>query len=729
MTIELPKRRAVRLLTAQSFAFGVTMALLLITGNALFLDTYGAEWLPATYIAVAIVGVAVSWLLARTLRRVPLVAVATFTLGAQAVLFLLSWLLAMTGNLWVSAVLVVLFPLAIQIGFVFVGGQAGRLLDLRELKELFPRIVSGFAVGFLAGGLAGAPLLVVLGDTEDLLVVATVAQVAFVGLLLVTERRFPALRTQPSHGDQSDAESFSRPALRTLLAHPLVVAIIGYQVLSAVGTQLVDFVFFERAANRYTESTDLARFLSGYTALLNLVDIVFLALVAGPLLRRFGLRFGLLANPAFVAVAMGAMTALAFGPGAAGLSFLAVAGVARVTDVVLTDGTTRTSINATYQLLPGEDRLAVQAVVEGAGVPIAIGLTGVLLLVLQVLAGDTAIVVAIATVVCIAWTVVAWFAHRAYSVGLREAVVKRTLHESSLDLGDATEQAALAELLASDDGRRVGLGLELLAGLTSPATEAELKRLLDDEQPNVRLAALAELAGPAGASLADADAASLMEALDGDGDLTAPATLRALRACRSLPPEIAVDRLLRCVTHSDRTVGLTVLAALAVAGPAATGEVDDVLEHVVADDMTHARRILSARLDPTVASSSILMWALDDELELLRQRAFSMLVISVGEVAARARRIFQEDNRSAQALALEALDVAVGRDRRPLLVLVRPDLDDAGRLAALGGALASGPSGSRWIDDLASDPADHWRSEWLRLCARHEESGVGTSAG
>ena len=151
MTIELPKRRAVRLLTAQSFAFGVTMALLLITGNALFLDTYGAEWLPATYIAVAIVGVAVSWLLARTLRRVPLVAVATFTLGAQAVLFLLSWLLAMTGNLWVSAVLVVLFPLAIQIGFVFVGGQAGRLLDLRELKELFPRIVSGFAVGFLAG--------------------------------------------------------------------------------------------------------------------------------------------------------------------------------------------------------------------------------------------------------------------------------------------------------------------------------------------------------------------------------------------------------------------------------------------------------------------------------------------------------------------------------------------------------------------------------------------------
>ena len=30
---------------------------------------------------------------------------------------------------------------------MFIGGQAGRLLDVRQMKELFPRIVSGFAVG------------------------------------------------------------------------------------------------------------------------------------------------------------------------------------------------------------------------------------------------------------------------------------------------------------------------------------------------------------------------------------------------------------------------------------------------------------------------------------------------------------------------------------------------------------------------------------------------------
>ena len=721
MIIGPPSRRAARLLMAQAFAFGVTMALLLVVGNALFLDAYGSEWLPATYVAVAVVGVSLSWLLARTLRRFSLVAVGAVTLGAQAVLFFASWLLLVSGSLWISAVLVVLFPLAIQIGFVFVGGQAGRLLDVREVKELFPRIVSGFATGFLVGGLAGAPLLVVLGETADLLVVATAAQLAFVGLLLATERLFPGLSDHAAEKDRSDGAS-SRPPLRTLLARPLVVAIIGYQILSAVGTQLVDFVFFDRAANRYADSADLAKFLSTYTALLNLVDIVFLAVLAGPLLRRFGLRFGLLANPTAVAVGMAAMTALAFGSGAAALSFLAMAGLTRITDVGLTDGTTRTSINATYQVIPGEDRIAVQTVVEGAGVPIAIGFTGVLLLVLQVLPGDIAVVVTIGTVVCIAWTVLAWFTHRAYSVGLRRAVVNRTLDESTLDLDEATDEAALAALLSSDDGRRVGLGLELLAGLTSPATEAELKRLLDDEQPRVRLAALTELAGSTGAALSGADASRLMEALDGDGDLTAPNTLRALRACRSLPPDVAVDRLLRHATHPDRTVGRAVLAALASAGPTATGEVDAVLERVAVDDTAHARRILSSRLDPTVNSSPTLIRALDDELELLRDRAFSVLGIRVGAVAAHARRIFRDGDKSAQALALEALEVAVGRDQALCLVLVRPDLDDARRLVALGGAVS--PAGSTWIGDLAADPADLWRSVWLRLCARHEKAGA-----
>ena len=46
-----PERGVIALLTAQALAFGVMLALLVVPANALFLDAYGAKWLPATYIA------------------------------------------------------------------------------------------------------------------------------------------------------------------------------------------------------------------------------------------------------------------------------------------------------------------------------------------------------------------------------------------------------------------------------------------------------------------------------------------------------------------------------------------------------------------------------------------------------------------------------------------------------------------------------------------------------
>ena len=130
-----------------------------------------------------------------------------------------------------------------------------------------------------------------------------------------------------------------------------------------------------RAAARYS-GDDLTRFLSAYTGALNLADILFLAFLAGPLMRRFGLRLGLVLNPAVVAAVLAVMAVVVAGPGAASFGLFVLAGVLRIADITTTDGTTRTSINAAFQVVPVEERLAVQAVVEGISVPIAIGSPG-----------------------------------------------------------------------------------------------------------------------------------------------------------------------------------------------------------------------------------------------------------------------------------------------------------------------------------------------------------------
>ncbi len=508
-----PTRGVVGLLTAQAFAFGVTLALLIIPANSLFLDEYGSEWLPLTYIAIAVFGSGASALIARAARRTRLARIATATLGALALLYGASWAILLAGGVWVSAVLLVLFPIALQTGFVFVGGQAGRLLDVRQMKALFPRVVSGFAVGFLVGGLLGVPLLALLGSTENLLLGTTAAQIAFLGLLLVTERRFPEVRA----AQVEDAPAVVRPPLRTLFASGLALLLLGYQVLSAMGSQVVDFLLFDRAAARYS-GEDLTQFLSTYTAVLNLADILFLALLAGPLMRRFGLRLGLVLNPAVVVGVLVPMALVAAGPGTASFALFALAGLLRIADIAATDGTTRTSINAAYQVVPVGERLAVQAVVEGIGVPVAMGATGVFLLALEAFDLGVGAVIVFGLVLGAVWTVIAVGVYRSYTRALADEVRRRPLVVGEFDVaGD--DIAAARTLLRSDDSRDVRLGLDLLAGVASPASDAELRQLAEHPDPEVRMRALGQLAA-GGDARAARDAAALVPDLARSDDHT-----------------------------------------------------------------------------------------------------------------------------------------------------------------------------------------------------------------
>jgi hypothetical protein len=550
-----PPPGVVGLLTAQALAFGVTLALLLVPANSLFLDAYGSQWLPVTYIATAVLGSAAAALIARAARRTRLIRVASASLGAFAALFAASWAILVAGGDWVSGVLLVTFPIAIQIGFVFIGGQAGRLLDVRQMKELFPRVVSGFAAGFLAGGAIQIPLLALLGSTENLFLATTVAQLSFLGLLLFTEHRFPEVRAAQAVG----APAVARLPLRKLFAGLLALLLI-YQLLSAMGSQVVDFLLFDRAAARYS-GEDLTRFLSTYTAVLNLVDIVFLAVLAGPLMRRFGLRLGLTLNPATVAAVLGVMALVAAGSGVASFGVFALAGVLRIADLTTTDGTTRTSINAAYQVVQADERLAVQTIVEGVGVPVAIGATGVLLLVLHALDFGVGAVIAFGLLLSVLWTGVAVRVYGSYRHALGDAMRRRPLMAGD-DLDDVP---AVHALLGSDDARDVRLGLDLLAGFASPASEAELRRVAEGSDTEVRVRALVHLA-----AVGDARAAAAARSLARDLAESSAAVDRRGAAAILAEDGLAADRavLAQLLDDPEPSVRAAALDAVAPADAA-----------------------------------------------------------------------------------------------------------------------------------------------------------------
>jgi len=795
-----PERDVIALLTAQAIAFGVMLALVVIPANALFLDAYGAKWLPATYIAIAVVGTAASALIARAARRTRLVRVATVSLFGIAVLYAASWLILAAGGAWVSAGLLVLFPIALQMGFVFLGGQAGRLLDVRQMKERFPRVVGGFSVGFLLGGLLGIPLLDLLGSTENLLLGATAAQLAFVGLLLKTERRFPEVRLAPLEAPHGAG----RPPARTLFASGLVLLLLVYQVLSAMGSWLLDYLLFNRASAQYS-GDELTRFLSAYTAVLNLVAILFLALLAGPLLRRFGLRVGLVLNPAVVVALLAVMAVVVAGPGAAAYGLFVLTAVARLADIVLSDGTTRTSVNASFQIVPIRDRLAVQAVVEGIGVPVAIGATGVVLLLMNLVGLGVGAVIVVAAVLSVIWTASGFAVYRTYTRALADEMRRRSLAARA---GLADDDAALHALLRSDDARDVRLGLDLLPGTASLASTGALRQASEHADPEVRLRALVQLAAAgddraaaqtsalatvlarsadpaercAAASalgpqrmvtngqgmliglLDDADPIVRAAALDavipadaGELDvvsrvvaaLEAPRTAGSATAAVRRLGNSAVPLLAAALAHSgasrrpplvlaaasaatrhgiaviepalrdrDRVVVLAALDALAAADGAGVVPAD-LLKDVFDDAAAHAARALAART-ALAASDGPLRRALDDESDLSRRLVVAVLTLRHGDGVREAVRVVDGTEGQRRALGVEALDVLISRDEAAVaLPLVRRDLTPDEQAAALRHAGPAARGRDLWIEEMADDPDDVWRSSWVALCARH----------
>ncbi len=482
----------ISLLIGQSFFLGLTLGLLAVAAIALLISIYGSGALPYVYIVVAVLGSLAFYGFAEVQRRWSLVQVSTATELIIATFLALAWagLLFLKIN-WLAFAAMVSFSLIMQVGFVIIGGQAGRLLDVRQIKRYFPRIVAGFVVGFLVSGVLVAPLQSWLGSTEYLLLAAAVSATAMLSVLLATNARYYRILAQATELGGTQIES---PPLRRLLLKRFVILIFAYQMLSAVVSQLLDFMLLAAAGERFADSDALASFFGNFTIVVNLLNLLFLALVAGFLLSRFGLRFGLTANPAVDTLILVAIvvTGIVAGPTAA-LFFWLIC-LARILDITFTDGTTRTSINATFQALPANERVSVQTGVEGIGVPIALGLTGVVLLVFDALGEVTLWHVAIFTLfVSLLWITSALFVYRDYAKNLVRSMRRRALDPVELNLEDKANLEATNRLLASKKLSDVRLALDMLQGAFHPSLPGQLINLLQSDTPQIQTEALARI--------------------------------------------------------------------------------------------------------------------------------------------------------------------------------------------------------------------------------------------
>lgn len=750
-------RTRLALLAGQATLLGLSVAFLVVPASALFLARYGARDLPFVYLAVAVFGVLVSTVLRRLQSRLALAAAAAWTVGAFVVLVTVGWvLLRVADSRWVCAPLVVLFPVSIPVGFVLIGSQAGRLFDVRTMKKYFARVVAGFSVGFALGGAAAAGLTAPLGGPVDLLLVDAATGSAFLITVLATGRRFPeelgrrATRSGPPAARR-------RGRARGLRAQGLVGTIFGYQLLSAAVTQLLDYMVWERAAARYPQPSDLARFQGLFGAAINVAALAFVAVAAGRLLVRFGVRGGLAANPlgVLLLLVLSGVVGYAYGPAAS--AFFAIVCVQQIVDIALTDGMTRASINTTYQALDAQLRLRAQTVVEAAGVPLALGLVGGLLLLFRAVHLDVRAVGIVTLALSVLWLALGFQAHRGYQAGVRKLVTSRPWEPR--DLSTIEDDTAVAALLDSVDARDVTVALGAVRD-SGRAAVFELAPLLTDPDPEARFAAVCELIRRGGPGAEDARRAWIAAVSTG----TWAEREAALAACSVAADPFFVPHLLQAMVVPPKSAALadalarhaTALEPAAAArlrtaelSPSARdmliwslGEIRNQLPAAAsgmhAADLRAELEILAARVARALCAADCLdhldgapgltplRRALVEDVSLSAQRVADFLAIFHGR-----RHIEQVvtalggSTASDHALAVELLELLEGRDTAALLVaLLDASLDREARRNALARFPTPQWSAREWLLDLIADAEGHWQDAWLRACALYAAPDV-----
>ncbi len=516
------------LLTGQTTSLGLFCALLVVPASSLFLVQYGATRLPYVYLAVGASGVLASWGMSRAQRRWTLLQIGLTVLASLLVAVATGWVLLVVAKAeWVTFPLLVLFPLSIPIGLMLVGAQAGRLLDLQQMKAKYSRVVGGFTIGLAVGGLLAAWLVRVTGDIRQLLILDLVPLVAFAVLLAQTGRRYPAqLHAAPAPVAVAPTAG---QALGRGRVTRLVLLVLGYSVASAAATQLLYFIVWDQAAVRYPDAAHLAAFLGAFGAIMNTVSIAFVVLLAGRLLRRFGVGFGLAANPVAMLAVVAAGLVTGAVAGSATSAYFVLMCSAQVADIACTDGTSRTSIVATYQALAPTERLAAQTSVEAAGEPAAIAAVGGLVLIFAALGLGIMWYAVAAAVLGVLWLAVAALCHREYGRRLRDSLARRDWDPTGLLVTDAASRAAVERLLSSADLRDVQLGVDVLTAADPSLLSQHIGQLLghpDVEHRRIGVQAAVAAADPA--AIPELVQITRDEALPGDLRVSAAHAIAAL---------------------------------------------------------------------------------------------------------------------------------------------------------------------------------------------------------
>lgn len=462
---------------ALSFVFVQSMAF------GLFVAEYGPDFLPYSYISIAVVATLLAVVYLKLGERLSFPRLLKLNLLFTASICFLVWLgLLSPVAHYVAFLLPLLFQVLLNLSNLVIWPLAGRLMDIQQGKRLFGLVGAGLWLANIIGGLF-VPFLVRRIGSVNLLLLAVFSILAAFFLL---RRLLLAYR--------HSLESAAAPSPRTAASPPptrwrpdaYILTIFGYTALWWAAFYFVDNIFFNRLSAQISDADQLTAFMGAVLSVTGLLAFITTTFLTSRLIALFGLRFGLIAMPLLVTACAGL---LAFG-GSLNAPALAIFGLSvslKLLNVALGFSLSQSANAIVYQSLSERIRPRVQTTAEGIVQPLAIGSAGLLL------AGLTAVLgfgyVGLSFVLLglgLVWILAILYLNRGYVPALTKTINHRRLGESPLQINDPVMLALLRDHLSDPQPGAALYSLAQLEQFDQQVLLASLPALITHPSAEVR---------------------------------------------------------------------------------------------------------------------------------------------------------------------------------------------------------------------------------------------------
>lgn len=481
-----------------SMLHGFAIAFLFTAANTMFLSRFGVEQLPYVYLfasAAVIIAGLVCWRYqsrlgaARFFPRVLIFACVTMLLFAVGL-----W---QFPGLWVWYFGLMAWDKLMQmlVGLEF-ASLSSLLFDLRQSKRLFGLISAGEVVASVAGYLLVPVIVSYFGATMLVLLAAVFFALAW-GFLVIILRRNAAKIPGPDFALPRRKHSIHRMSLMGALKEKYVLMICIMAGLSVSAFYIIDFGFLREVKSQSLNIVQLAFFFGIFFAAGDIVNIIIRLFFTGRIIDKFGIRTGLLVLPiTLFAVTAAAVFSAQFMGGAsqAAVMLILFMGANRMFDTILRTSLQEPSGFILYQPMKSRDRIATHTLADGLVEPLAMGATGVLILLL--IRGGVftpAHVNYYLLGILAAWIVASVILSREYIRSLLRAMKTRILDGNANLFTDAASREAIRMKLQSPYPEEIVYALDLLEKLHSHALPVYIEELLSHTSNIVRIDAITRI--------------------------------------------------------------------------------------------------------------------------------------------------------------------------------------------------------------------------------------------